>query len=250
MSSSIYSYVVLFFLFSIVPYIQSQPIAPAPTTETSPINLTAILETGHQFTTFMRLLNTTQVGFQVSVQLNSSDQGMTIFAPTDNAFNNLKPGTLNGLTYQQQIQLMLYHIIPKYYSLSDLLLASNPVRTQATGQEGGVFGLNFTGQAQSNQVNVSTGVVETRISNALRQQFPLGIYVVDKVLLPEELFGTKNTPTGAPAPKPITSSPDADSPAVDEEHKSSGSSVKRTSLGVVLGFVWFCCSVIYIFLKL
>lgn len=245
MSSSIYSYVFLFFFLSIIPYIQSQPIAPAPTTETSPINLTAILETGHQFTTFIRLLNTTQVGFQVSVQLNSSDQGMTIFAPTDNAFNNLKPGALNSLTYQQQIQLMLYHIIPKYYSLSDLLLASNPIRTQATGHEGGVFGLNFTGQAQSNQVNVSTGVIETRINNALRQQFPLAIYVVDKVLLPEELFGTKTTPTGAPAPKSSPSS-DADSPGVDDEHKSSGSSMKRTSLGLVLGFAWFCCSVIFI----
>ncbi|EOA32718.1 hypothetical protein CARUB_v10016021mg [Capsella rubella] len=243
MSSSIYSYVVLFFFISIVPNIQSQPIAPAPTTESSPmINLTAILESGHQFTTFIRLLNTTQVGFQVSVQLNSSDQGMTIFAPTDNAFNNLKPGTLNGLTYQQQIQLMLYHIIPKYYSLSDLLLASNPIRTQATGHEGGVYGLNFTGQAQNNQVNVSTGVVETRINNALRQQFPLAVYVVDKVLLPEELFGTKTTPTGAPSPKSTPSSTsDADSPAVDDdEHKSSGSSAKMTSLGVILGFALFC----------
>lgn len=246
MSSSIFSSVVLFFFLFTIPYIQSQPIAPAPTTETSPINLTAILETGHQFTTLIRLLNTTQVGFQVSVQLNSSDQGMTIFAPTDNAFNNLKPGTLNSLTYQQQIQLMLYHIIPKYYSLSDLLLASNPIRTQATGYEGGVFGLNFTGQAQSNQVNVSTGVVETRINNALRQQFPLAVYVVDSVLLPEELFGTKTTPTGAPAPKSTTSSSDADSPAGDDEHKSAGSSMKKTSLRIVLGFALFCCSVVYI----
>ncbi|CAH8362573.1 unnamed protein product [Eruca vesicaria subsp. sativa] len=192
----------------------------------------------------MRLLNTTQVGFQVSVQLNSSDQGMTIFAPTDNAFNNLKPGTLNSLTYQQQIQLILYHIIPKYYSLSDLLLASNPVRTQATGQDGGVFGLNFTGQGQINQANVSTGVVETRISNILRQNFPLAVYVVDMVLLPEELFGNKTAPTGAPAPKTSRSS-DADSPAADGDHNTSaGSSVKGTSLGFVLGFAWFCCSVV------
>lgn len=244
MSSSVFSCIILFFLFSITPYIQSQPIAPAPTNEASPINFTAVLEAGHQFTTFIRLLNTTQVGFQVNVQLNSSDQGMTIFAPTDNAFNNLKPGTLNSLTYQQQITLMLYHIIPKYYSLSDLLLASNPIRTQATGHEGGVFGLNFTGQAQSNQVNVSTGIVETRIDNALRQKFPLAVYVVDKVLLPEELLGTKTTPTGAPAPKSIPSS-DADSPSAENDHKSAGSSVtvKRTSLGFVLGFAWFVVGV-------
>lgn len=244
MSSSIFSYIVLFLFFSIIPYIQSQPIAPAPASEASPVNFTAVLETGHQFSTFIRLLNTTQVGFQVNVQLNSSDQGMTIFAPTDNAFNNLKPGTLNSLTYQQQIMLMLYHIIPKYYSLSDLLLASNPIRTQATGHEGGVFGLNFTGQAQSNQVNVSTGVVETRINNALTQKFPLAVYVVDTVLLPEELFGIQSTPTGAPASKSKPSS-DAESPAADDnDHKSAGSSVKRTSLGFVLGFAWFCCWVI------
>ncbi|KAL1219364.1 Fasciclin-like arabinogalactan protein 6 [Cardamine amara subsp. amara] len=91
---------------------------------------------------------------------------------------------------------------------------------------------------------VFLGVVETRIDNALTQKFPLAVYVVDKVLLPEELFGTKTTPTGAPALKSIPAS-DADSPTADNGHKSAGTSVivKRTSLGFVLGFAWFVVGV-------
>ncbi|KAG2267408.1 hypothetical protein Bca52824_061963 [Brassica carinata] len=147
----------------------AQPAAPAPG-PAGPINLTAILEKGGQFTTFMHLLKITQVGEQVNIQVNSSSEGMTVFAPTDNAFQNLKAGTLNKLTADEQVKLILYHVSPKFYTLDDLLSVSNPVRTQASGRDNGVYGLNFTGEA--NQVNVSTGYVETRVSNALRSQRP------------------------------------------------------------------------------
>ncbi|NBH76537.1 hypothetical protein D3Z29_11850, partial [Rodentibacter pneumotropicus] len=69
--------------------------------------------------------------------------------------DNLPAGTLNKLTNQQQVQLVLYHICPKYYSLTDLTSVSNPVRTQATGQDGGVFGLNFTGRRETSIAGIS-----------------------------------------------------------------------------------------------
>lgn len=170
------------------------PSAPAP----SPpglVNLTGILDKAGQYTTLIRLLNETQVGNQIENQLNTSTEGMSVFAPTDNAFTNLKAGALNNLTDQQKVELVLYHVTPKYYSLSDLLTVSNPVRTQASGGSGN-WGLNFTGKG--NQVNVSTGVVVTQINNPLRQQFPLSVFQLDQVLLPEELFGTN--PPGSPPP--------------------------------------------------
>ncbi|XP_065873182.1 fasciclin-like arabinogalactan protein 6 [Euphorbia lathyris] len=213
------------------------PTAPAPAPP-GPINLTGILDKNGQFTTFIRLLTSTQVATQINNQLNSSTEGMTVFAPTDNAFNNLKAGTLNGLSIQQQVQVVLYHVLPKFYTLSNLLLVSNPVRTQATGQDGGVFGLNFTGQG--NQVNVSSGVVETQINNALRQDFPLAVYQLDKVLLPEELFGVK-APSAAPAP-PAKSSPGgtknttvvaASQPSTPDG--SAGTRVKNVGFGFVIG---------------
>ncbi|XP_059452477.1 fasciclin-like arabinogalactan protein 13 [Corylus avellana] len=183
-------------LLLLSPQTQAQtPSAPAPS-PSGPINVTGILDKNGQYTTLIRLLNETQVGNQIVSQLNSSTEGMSLFAPTDNAFNNLASGALNGLNDQQKVQLVQYHVTPKYYSVSDLLTVSNPVRTQASGATG-VWGLNFTGKG--NQVNVSTGLVVTQINNLLRQQFPFAVYQVDQVLLPEELFGAK-PPASAPAP--------------------------------------------------
>ncbi|XP_010522581.1 PREDICTED: fasciclin-like arabinogalactan protein 9 [Tarenaya hassleriana] len=231
------------------PEISAQPAAPAPG-PAGPVNLTAILEKGGQFSSFIHLLNTTQVGNQVNIQLNSSSDGMTVFAPTDNAFQNLKPGTLNHLSIEDQVRLILYHVTPKYYTLDDLLSVSNPVRTQASGRDGGVYGLNFTGQG--NQVNVSTGVVETRINNALRQQMPLAVYVVDQVLLPDEMFGDNKNKTSPPAASAPKSSSTGDANATGEPKKTPKSSEKSGSgemkngrLGFALGLVVVCLKLFF-----
>ncbi|XP_057461912.1 fasciclin-like arabinogalactan protein 13 [Actinidia eriantha] len=214
------------------------PSAPPPTPE-GPINITAILEKGGQYTTLIRLLNTTQVGDQINNQLNNSHDGMTVFAPTDNAFSNLPSGTLNNLNPQQQVQLILYHVAPKYYSRADLLTVSNPVRTQASGQDGGVWGLYFSGEG--NQVNVSTGVVETQINNALRQEAPLAVYEVDKVLIPKE-FSEAKAPVASPPPPTNTStgSNTTKSTGAAAEAPASGSGRLQMGVGLVVG-VWLFC---------
>ncbi|XP_020596272.1 fasciclin-like arabinogalactan protein 9, partial [Phalaenopsis equestris] len=169
--------------------------SPAPI---GPSNLTGILDKGGQYNSFIRLLRSTQIDKQLQSQLDNSFNGLTIFAPTDNAFNNLKPGTLNGLSSQDQVNLVLSHVLPRYYSLSTFQTASNPVSTQASGPDG-VYTVNVT--STTNQVNVTTGVVESQVNNALFSDFPLAVYSVDKVLLPSELFGAK-PPTAALAPEP------------------------------------------------
>uniref|UniRef100_A0A804NFJ9 FAS1 domain-containing protein n=1 Tax=Zea mays TaxID=4577 RepID=A0A804NFJ9_MAIZE len=166
--------------------------APGPAaTPSGPPNVTAILEKGGQFTMFMRLMKETQQDTQLNSQLNSSyassGGGYTVFAPTDNAFNNLKPGTLNSLTQQQQVALVQGHVLPQFYSMDSFQTASNPVRTQASGRDG-PYTLNITATA-NNQVT---------INNALSAVKPLAVYSVDKVLLPLELFGAK-APAAAPA---------------------------------------------------
>ncbi|KAK8322345.1 hypothetical protein V6Z12_A12G161600 [Gossypium hirsutum] len=119
----------LFLVFICGVSAQTAP-APAPS---GPLNFTGILDKNGQYTYFLQLLAQTQVGSQVQTQLKTTTEGFTVFAPTDNAFNNLKPGTVNNLDPQQKVQLVLYHVIPKYYSLNDLQFVSNPVRTQAAG---------------------------------------------------------------------------------------------------------------------
>ncbi|KAK4438743.1 Fasciclin-like arabinogalactan protein 9 [Sesamum alatum] len=214
---------------------QSAP-APAPS---GPINITAILEKAGQYTTFIRFLNETQAGNQINNQVNNSHDGMTVFAPTDNAFNNLPSGTLNNLSDQQHVQLVLYHICPKFYSLESLLSVSNPVRTQASGQDGGVFGLNFTGQG--NQVNVSTGIVEVPLYNALRKDFPLAVYQVDKVLLPEEFYKAK-APAASPPAADGSGSPagDGGAKAPSTGNPGNGSGRMSVGLGLVSG-IWLLC---------
>ncbi|CAN6350200.1 unnamed protein product [Urochloa humidicola] len=173
----------------------SSPAAPAPTSK-GPPNVTAILEKGGQYATFIRLMKSTQQDTQLN---NSFGSGYTVFAPTDNAFSSLKPGTLNKLTQQEQVSLMQYHILPQFYSLDSFETASNPVRTQASGSDG-PYTLNITADSNS-QVNVSTGLVATRVGTALRDTQPLAVYSVDKVLLPNDLFGVKPPASAPPAPK-------------------------------------------------
>ncbi|XP_039142818.1 fasciclin-like arabinogalactan protein 9 [Dioscorea cayenensis subsp. rotundata] len=225
---------------------KTTPIAPGPTP--APLNLTGVLEKGGQYTTFLRLLKETQVGQQVQSQLNNSYDGLTIFAPTDNAFSNLKAGTLNSLNAQEQVSLILYHVLPRYYSLVTFETASNPVRTQASGSNG-VYAVNIT--SSTNQVNVSTGIVNTPVQTVLYSDFPLAVYSVDKVLLPYDLFGPK-PPASAPEPadhspkKPTKKSPAADAPSEEAVASPSTASPSERTTGwrtlvVVMGFLVFFC---------
>lgn len=246
MATTHISLILLTFIPLLTLQIQAQT-APAPA-PSGPINITAILEKAGQYTFLIRLLNQTQQLTQIQTQLNSTSEGFTIFAPTDNAFQNLKSGAINDLSNEQQVQLILYHVIPKYLSLSDLLTVSNPVRTQASGKEGS-WGLKFTGQG--NQVNVSTGVVTTPINNALRQQFPLAIYQVDKVLLPSELFGEK-APSSAPSPKSSKTTPsgtpstanEGGAPSPKSSQKDSGAVGRNVGFGFIVGLGVICMGIL------
>ncbi|PIN14053.1 hypothetical protein CDL12_13323 [Handroanthus impetiginosus] len=170
----------------------AQTPAPAPP---GPTNITQILEKAGQFTTLIRLLRTTQEADQINTQLNNSNQGLTIFAPPDNAFSSLPSGTLNSLSDQQKVALIQFHIIPNFLSMSQFQTVSNPLRTQAGDSANGAFPLNVT--TSGNQVNVSTGVDDATVANTIYTDNQLAVYQVDKVLLPLSLFGS------APAPAPV-----------------------------------------------
>lgn len=175
---------------------QNPASAPAPS---GPTNITKILEKAGQFTTFIRLLGTTQAGDQINTQLNNSKQGMTVFAPTDNAFSSLKAGTLNSLSSQEQVQLVQFHVLPSFISVSQFQTVSNPLRTQAGDTSPGDFPLNVT--TSGNQVNVSTGIVDATVGNTIYTDGELAVYQVDKVLQPLSIFAS---PSPATAPEPAT----------------------------------------------
>ncbi|XP_059646893.1 fasciclin-like arabinogalactan protein 11 [Cornus florida] len=203
--------VLFFFLHCTTTFAQSPAQSPAPS---APTNITSIFEKAGQFTTLIRLLKSTQVGDQLNTQLKNSNQGLTIFAPTDNAFANLKSGTLNSLSDQQKVQLIQFHILPSFLSMSQFQTVSNPVRTQAGDSQSP---LNVT--TSGNQVNITTGVVNAAVANTIYTDTKLAVYQVDQVLLPLDLFGTP-----APAPsKPRKKASDASSSSDDGDNSADSS---------------------------
>ncbi|RRT73718.1 hypothetical protein B296_00024615 [Ensete ventricosum] len=168
--------------------------SPAPA---GPPNITAVLEKAGEFGTFIRLLKSTHVGDQINNQLNNSVNGITVFAPTDSAFSSLPSGTMNSLTDQQQVALIQFHELPYIVSISQFQTISNPVRTQAGDVNNGRYPLNVT--TIGNQVNITTGIVNTSIASTVYSDSQLAVYKLDQVLLPLEIFGPP-APAAAPAP--------------------------------------------------
>ncbi|KAL5082347.1 hypothetical protein RYX36_010768 [Vicia faba] len=211
--------------------------SPAPSPSSAPTDIIKILKKAGGFTTLIRLLQTTQVATQINAQLLNSNNGLTLFAPNDNSFSSLKPGFLNSLNDQQKNELIQFHELPSFVSLSNFDTLSNPVRTQA-GDDPTRLALNIT--SSGNQLNLTTGVVNATVGGTVFSDHQLAIYQVDKVLLPRDFFLPKSPPP-APAPqKPKDSKKkSAQGPAsADDDTKSSAMSLKeKTGFMFILAVV-------------
>ncbi|KAG2673855.1 hypothetical protein I3760_13G108700 [Carya illinoinensis] len=173
-----------------------------------PTDIVKILTKAHGYSVFIRLLKSTGLAEQLYGQLNNSNIGFTIFAPVDSAFSNLKAGTINSLSDLQRTELIQFHILNTMVALSNFQTLSNPVPTEAGDTSDGEFPLNVT--TAGNQVNISTGLVDTTLGGTIYLDNQLAIYQVDKVLLPLDIFSPK--PKVAAGPK--LSKPDgADTPS-------------------------------------
>ncbi|KAG5233504.1 fasciclin AGP [Salix suchowensis] len=162
------------------PAVVAQPPASTPTQAAAPngiTNVTRILEKAGHFTIFIRLLRSTQEENHLFSALNDSSSGLTIFAPTDSAFSELKSGTLNTLSDGDKSELVKFHVVPTFLSTSHRLP------------------LNVT--SYPNSVNITTGLTNTSLSGTVYTDNQLAIYKIEKVLLPKDVFGSK-----APAPAP------------------------------------------------
>lgn len=203
------------------PVAMSPTPTPAPAPAPAYVNLTYLLSVAGPFHTFLDYLESTKVLDTFQNQANKTDRGITIFVPKDDAFKALKKPSLSNLTSDQLKSLILFHALPEFYSLADFgeLSTKGPVSTLA----GGLYALNFTDD--SGTVHLDSGWSKTKVTSAVHSTDPVAIYQVDKVLLPEAIFGTDIPPTPAPAPAPVVS-PVADSPSADS--KESGSSPKAS----------------------
>lgn len=128
--------------------------------------------------------------------ITAKSGGITILAPDDAAFSQLKAGFLNALDEGKKIELVQFHILPEYVASNNFDSLSNPVQTVA-GKDPTRLPLNVN--ALGNSVNISTGVVNASIVGVVYSDNKLAIYHLDKVLLPLDFFAAK-----APALAPTT----------------------------------------------
>ncbi|EOA12580.1 hypothetical protein CARUB_v10026995mg [Capsella rubella] len=236
-SLTILLFTVLLLLITTTPGTLSQPSPAAAPAPAGPTNVTKILEKAGQFTVFIRLLKSTGVANQLYGQLNNSDNGITIFAPSDSSFSGLKAGTLNSLNDEQQVELIQFHVIPSYVSSTNFQTISNPLRTQAGDSAEGHFPLNVT--TSGNTVNITTGVTNTTVSGNVYSDGQLAVYQVDKVLLPQQVFDPR-PPAPAPAPSATKSKKKKDDSDSSGDDSPADASFASRNVGSVCQAVSFC----------
>lgn len=173
--------------------------SPAPTPAS--INVTDVLVNAMNFNFLVSLMEASGVVSEFDSE--EAGAGITIFAPSDDAFSALKPDTLQGLTAEKKAVILKYHVLLSYYPLGSLQTIVNPVQptlaTQAMGA--GSYTLNIT--RMDGMVAVNTGIVQAPVTQTVFDQKPLSIFGVPKVLLPIEIFGTKS-PAPSPSPSPAS----------------------------------------------
>ncbi|XP_065867970.1 fasciclin-like arabinogalactan protein 12 [Euphorbia lathyris] len=216
----------------------AQPPSAVVAATPGPTDVVKILEKAGHFTVLVRLLKATHEDSELLSELNNTNNGVTIFAPNDNAFSGLKAGTLNTLRDEQKVELMKFHVIPGFLSASQFQTVTNPVRTQAGS--GDRVSLNVT--TVGNFINITTGLTNASIVGTVYTDNQLAIYQVDKVLLPVDVF-TPKPPAPAPAPGPAQekpakdkSTPSVDSPAASKD-VSGAVSVNKNWVFVVVVLV-------------
>ncbi|XP_030503412.2 fasciclin-like arabinogalactan protein 12 [Cannabis sativa] len=211
---------------SSAPPLSQEPIVQAPPHKGRsriPTDVAGILEKVGGFSVFNRLLKSTEVLTQIENQLSASNS-LTILAPTNDAFaSSLKPGTLNTLTKEQKIQMIQYHVLPTFISLSNFQTLSNPVRTQAANTYD--YPMNIT--TEGNWVNISTGIVNASITATVFSDDQLAIYRVDKVLLPLGVFAPRPKLQPSPSPSALLAKPTKDSSSNSSSSSSSSSMSSR-----------------------
>ncbi|WMV52361.1 hypothetical protein MTR67_045746 [Solanum verrucosum] len=168
-----------------------------------------------------------------------------MFIPSDGAFLNLKTGTLISFSDQRKAELVKFHILPSYFSLSQFQTASNPLHTQAGGTTNSEFPINIT--TNGTAVNITTGIVNASVSSTIYTDNQLAIYQVDTVLLlPLQFF----VPPLPPAPAPAPSKPKKDDPSsVNVVPSTATSLLPHMFRGMVYPGCFFFFSVCYAYMS-
>ncbi|XP_028757076.1 fasciclin-like arabinogalactan protein 11 [Neltuma alba] len=213
------------------PLVPTLPQSPESSSESTPDDITRILKKAKVFTVFGRLLKTTEIINNVNSQLiTAKSGGLTILAPDDDAFSDLKAGFLNSLNNGQKIELLQFHILPVFVASNNFDSLNNPVQTLAGTDNPARLQLNVTTFGDS--VNITTGVVDATVKGIVYSDRQLAIYRLDKVLLPLDFVLPKSAPAAAPAALAKTPKTDKEKPSEDDDSADDTSQRKSGASGV------------------
>ncbi|KQJ98886.1 fasciclin-like arabinogalactan protein 7 isoform X2 [Brachypodium distachyon] len=201
------------------------PPSPAPAPSPHIVNLADLLSVAGPFHTFLDYLEKTDVLKTFQSKANDtkeSAEGITIFVPKDSAFSSLRATTFANLTGEELKSLVLYHALPKYYSLAEFnkLSSLNPVPTFAGSQ----YTLNLTDNMGS--IRVKSMWSNPKISSSVYSTRPVAVYEVDKVLLPMQIFKSDPPLAPAPAPAPVDAKADDDAALSPASGKAASAKAK------------------------
>ncbi|MCO5587688.1 hypothetical protein L7F22_041639 [Adiantum nelumboides] len=199
----------------------AQQLAPAPAPAPMFVNVTQLLVYGGDYSTFIALMLETKVDVIFQSMANNSQTGITIFAPTNQAFQSkLATSLLTNLTASQKVSLVEYHALNDFHSLQDLQNSNqNQTATLASYNNGGgryMLNISF---GQLGVVQVRSDWTLANVTSMVYSQSPVSIFAVNQVLLPEDIFGL---PSPAPAPAPSSGAP-APTPTSTPSSSSSSS---------------------------
>ncbi|XP_019082898.1 PREDICTED: fasciclin-like arabinogalactan protein 10 [Camelina sativa] len=184
-------------------------IAPGILTAPSPSsgglsNITGLLEKAG-CKTFAGLLVSSGV---LKTYVSTVEKGLTVFAPSDEAFKAKGVPDLTKLTQAEVVSLLEYHALAEYKPKGSLKTNKDAISTLATN---GAGKYDLTTSTSGDEVILHTGVGPSRLADTVVDETPVVIFTVDNVLLPTELFG--KSPSSAPAPEPEPVSAPTPSPA-------------------------------------
>jgi len=149
-------------------------------------SIAAVAMSDPQFSTLVRLVKAS--GLDNSLMYRGP---LTVFAPTNDAFDKLPKGTVEALLMPENIKylqrILMYHIVPGGYTAADVTALTSPVGTTArmttlSIQPGPSIG--YTGMTTASTNNMGMGAGTARIVRPDIMASNGVIHVIDTVLLP------------------------------------------------------------------
>uniref|UniRef100_I1PWB9 FAS1 domain-containing protein n=1 Tax=Oryza glaberrima TaxID=4538 RepID=I1PWB9_ORYGL len=192
------------------------------------VNITKVLADARAFNVAASMLEASGVADEF--EADERGAGITVFAPTDDAFAGLPAGDrLQSLPAERKAVVLRFHVLHSYYPLGSLESIVNPVQpTLATEfTQAGRFTLNIT--RANGSVAIDTGVVQATITRTVFDQNPVAVFAVSKVLLPKEMFSRSDSAIVAVASAPPPAALPAESPESAPTKLSSPPALRDTT---------------------